>query len=174
MLLSAQVRAAVPPEYYPPAMPLARHDALLPWSRVVTYYGNPLSKRMGILGELPPDEMMAGLEREAEVWRKADPLTPVKPGLELVATVASDTPGPSGMYRSRMPDALIRKVIGLCQEFGWRLCVDGHWREARQYYRHKPSSAGRGASMNNVIDLNGFGKKHESPLHPVGRRCGDA
>jgi len=69
---------------------------------------------------------------------------------------------------------LIRKVIGLCQEFGWRLCVDGHWREARQYYRHKPSSAGRAASMNNVIDLNGFGKKHESPLHPVGRRCGDA
>jgi len=105
-------------------MPAPRRDALLPWSRIVTYYGNPLSKRMGILGEIPPAEMMAGLEREAKLWAKADPLTRVKPGLELVATVAADTPGPSGLYRTRMPDALIAKVIGWARSKGWLIILD--------------------------------------------------
>ena len=123
MFLSVRALAAAPP-YYPPAMPAPRHGALLPWCRVVTYYGNPLSKRMGILGELPPAEMMAGLERESAAWQKADPTTCVKPGLELVATVASDSPGPSGLYRSRMPDALIRKVIGWARSKGWLVILD--------------------------------------------------
>lgn len=122
--LAASALAAEPPAYYPPAMPAPRRDALLPWSRIVTYYGNPLSKRMGILGEIPPAEMMAGLEREAKAWAKADPLTRVKPGLELVATVAADTPGPSGLYRTRMPDALIAKVIGWARSKGWLIILD--------------------------------------------------
>ena len=122
MLLAVRAFAAAP--YYPPAMPEPRHGALLPWCRVVTYYGNPLSKKMGILGELPPAEMMAGLEREAAAWQKADPSTCVRPGLELVATVAADYPGPSGLYRSRMPDALIEKVIGWARSKGWLVILD--------------------------------------------------
>ncbi|MDE2141491.1 MAG: hypothetical protein KGL74_03105 [Elusimicrobia bacterium] len=124
MLLAVSAPAAVPPPYFPPAMPSPRRDALLPWNRIVTYYGNPLSKKMGILGELPPDQMMAGLQREAEAWRRADPHTRVKPGLELVATVASDYPGPSGFYRTRMPDALISKVIGWARSRGWLIILD--------------------------------------------------
>jgi hypothetical protein len=124
LLLAARALADVPPPYVPPAMPPPHHGALLPWCRIVTYYGNPLSKRMGILGELPPPEMMAGLEREAAAWRKADPNTCVKPGLELVATVASATPGPSGFYRTRMPDALISKVIGWARSKGWLVILD--------------------------------------------------
>ncbi|MBL0179693.1 MAG: hypothetical protein IPP98_11285 [Gemmatimonadetes bacterium] len=33
---------------------VARRDALLPKHRIIAYYGNPLSTRMGILGEIPP------------------------------------------------------------------------------------------------------------------------
>ncbi len=41
----------------------ARPEAgLLPESRIVTYYGNPLSKKMGILGEIPPEEMVKRLQ----------------------------------------------------------------------------------------------------------------
>jgi hypothetical protein len=122
--MSAAAAASEPPPYFPPPMPAPRRDALLPWSRVVTYYGNPLSKKMGILGELPPEQMMAGLEREAAAWRKADPLTTVRPGLELVATVASNTPGPSGYFRTRMPDALIAKVVGWARSRGWLIILD--------------------------------------------------
>jgi hypothetical protein len=138
LLLASAAAAAV---YYPPALPAPRPDALLPWNRVVTYYGNPLSKRMGVLGELPPAEMMAGLEREAAAWRRADPGTRVLPGLELVATVAADTPGPSGLYRTRMPDALIAKVIGWARSKGWLTILDiqvGHARTQDEIERLRP------------------------------------
>ena len=93
-------------------------------TRWVTYYGNPLSKRMGILGEIPPEEMMDRLAAEAERWRAAEPGTRVQPALELVATVASDSPGPDGKYRNRMDDKLIEKVLGWARSRGWPLILD--------------------------------------------------
>ncbi len=130
-----------PPPYFPPAQPAPRRDALLPWNRIVTYYGNPLSKRMGILGEIPLDQMLAGLRREAQAWRKADPTMKVRPGLELVATVASDRPGPSGLYRTRMPDALIAKVVGWARSQGWLVILDvqvGHAEVKDEVARLRP------------------------------------
>src|ERR1700685_260444 len=35
--------------------------ALLPHYRIVAYYGNPMSRRMGILGQIAPDSMLARL-----------------------------------------------------------------------------------------------------------------
>ncbi|MDE2039286.1 MAG: hypothetical protein KGO96_04905 [Elusimicrobia bacterium] len=101
-----------------------RAAGLLPAHRIVTYYGNPLSKRMGVLGESPPDEMLAQLERAARQWQKADPKTKVWPGLELVATVASDWPGPDGLYRTRMDSALIEKVCSWAQKRHWLVILD--------------------------------------------------
>ncbi|MDD5303823.1 MAG: hypothetical protein PHS14_12045 [Elusimicrobia bacterium] len=97
---------------------------LLPDCRIVSYYGNPLSKRMGILGEIPVEEMLKRLEAQSELWRRADPGTPVLPALELVATVASGTPGPDGLYRNRMPDALVEKVIGWAARRNWLVILD--------------------------------------------------
>lgn len=141
VLLFTSAAIAAPAPYVPPAMPAPRRGSLLPWSRIVTYYGNPLSKKMGILGELPPDQMMAGLEREVQEWRKADPNTRVLPGLELVATVAADSPGPSGLYRTRMPDALIDKVVGWARAKGWLVILDiqvGHASVKDEVERLKP------------------------------------
>lgn len=108
-----------------PAAPAACPPGkLLPECRIVSYYGNPLSKRMGILGEIPVEQMLARLETQAEEWRRADPATPVLPALELVATVASPTPGPDGRYNNRMPDALIEKVIGWAARRGWLVILD--------------------------------------------------
>jgi hypothetical protein len=101
-----------------------RPQALLPGSRVVTYYGNPLSKRMGILGEIPPAEMLERLAAEAKLWQEADPATTVRPGLELVAAVASPTPGEGGRYTTRMPRSLIEKVIGWSHRRGWLTILD--------------------------------------------------
>ena len=50
--------------------------SLLPSHRIVAFYGNPLSKKMGILGELPPDQMLARFDKEIAEWRKADPSHP--------------------------------------------------------------------------------------------------
>ena len=86
--------------------------ALLPKTRIVAYYGNPLSKRMGVLGEYEVDEMLRRLDVEVARWRKADPATPVKPALHLVAVTAQGAPGRDGKYRLRMDSTLIEKVYG--------------------------------------------------------------
>lgn len=104
--------------------PAAPRPGPLDGTRWVTYYGNPLSKRMGILGEIPPEEMMDRLAKQAAEWRAADPATKVQPALELVATVASDQPGQGGLYRTRMPDPVIDKVLGWARSRGWPLILD--------------------------------------------------
>ena len=45
-----------------PAIPAVLPGAILPKYRVVAYYGNPHSKRMGVLGEYPEQEMLSTLD----------------------------------------------------------------------------------------------------------------
>ena len=89
--------------------------ALFPARRVVAFYGNPLSKKMGVLGEYPVDDMLARLDQEVRRWQEADPTTPVQPALHLIAVVAQGAPGRDGMYRLRMPDTLIERVYQWAQ-----------------------------------------------------------
>jgi hypothetical protein len=84
--------------------------ALLPHYRIVAYYGNPMSRRMGILGQIAPDSMLARLQGEVRAYAAADTGTPVMPALELIVTVAQAGPGADGKYRLRMPDTLIDRV----------------------------------------------------------------
>jgi hypothetical protein len=95
-----------------PTGPAPAPGAILPAKRIVAFYGNPLSKRMGVLGEYPVDDMLARLDREVARWQKADPSTPVQPALHLVTVVAQGAPGRDGKYRLRMDSALIEKVYG--------------------------------------------------------------
>jgi hypothetical protein len=96
---------------WPVKGPAVLPGSLLPAKRIVAYYGNPLSKRMGILGELPPEQMLARLDREVARWKEADPATPVQPALHLVAVVAQGSAGRDGKWRTRMADTLIERVI---------------------------------------------------------------
>lgn len=107
-----------------PAPPTPLPGALLPANRIVAYYGNPLSKRMGILGEIPPDQMLARLEQTAAEWQKADTTVKVLPALHLIATVAQGQPGPEKMYRLRMSDSIIERVAGWAEQKGWLLFLD--------------------------------------------------
>lgn len=77
--------------------------AMLPFKRIVAYYGNFYSKGMGILGELPPDEMLRRLQVEAKRWQAADPAIPVQPALHYIAVTAQRSPGKGKYYRLRMP-----------------------------------------------------------------------
>lgn len=90
--------------------------AILPYKRVVAYYGNLYSKKMGILGELPPAEMIAKLKGEVKNWQKADPKTPVQPALHYIAVVAQGDGGKDGKYRYRMPFKQIDSVLVLAKK----------------------------------------------------------
>jgi hypothetical protein len=104
----------------PPLLP----GSLLPEYRIIAFYGNPKSSRMGILGELPPAEMLPKLERTALEWAKADPGRKTLPALHLIATVAQGAPGGGGKYRLRHSDQLIEQVLGWAEERGWLVFLD--------------------------------------------------
>jgi len=87
--------------------------AILPNKRIVAFYGNLFSKRMGILGQLPPKEMLSKLDIEVKRWQKADSLTPVQPALHYIAVVAQGSPGKDGKFRYRMPDKQIDSVMAI-------------------------------------------------------------
>ncbi len=103
-------RDSVMNSWWPVKGPDPLPGAILPHKRIVAYYGNPFSKRMGVLGEYPSDSMLKMLDAEVAAWEKADPSTPVQPALHLIAVVAQASPGSDGKYRLRMPDSLIVRV----------------------------------------------------------------
>lgn len=108
------------PVKYPPPLP----GSILPQKRIVAYYGNPKSKKMGALGEYPKDEMLKRLKGEVAKWEKADPSLPVQPALHLVAVVAQGEPGKTGKYRMIHPDALVNEVYGWAKEVNGILFID--------------------------------------------------
>lgn len=95
---------------WPPKMPVALPGSIFPAKRIVAFYGNPASKRMGILGEFAPEEMLAKLDQEIAEWNKLDPQHPVQPALHLVAVVAQGSAGSDGKYRARVDSINIEKV----------------------------------------------------------------
>ena len=95
--------------------PYPQPGAILPFKRIVAFYGNLFSKRMGILGQLPPKEMLAKLDTEVKKWEQADPKTPVQPALHYIAVVASGVKGKDGKFRTRMPDKQIDSVLTIAR-----------------------------------------------------------
>ncbi len=108
------------PVQTPPILP----GSILPQKRIVAYYGNPKSKKMGALGEYPKDEMLRRLKVEVANWEKADPSLPVQPALHLVAVVAQGEAGKAGKYRMIHPDALVNEVYGWAKEINGILFLD--------------------------------------------------
>lgn len=88
------------------------------------YYGNPLSKRMGVLGQYPQATMIAKLQQEVHDFQVADPATPVIPGFHLIVTVAQGSPGKYGLYRLRMTDSLIGYWCDLAASKGYLIFLD--------------------------------------------------
>lgn len=98
--------------------------AILPAHRIIAYYGNPLSTRMGILGEIAPAKMLARLDSTAKAWQRADSGRSVAPALHLIVTVAQARAGQDGMYRARHGDLLIARVAQWAEDRGWLLFLD--------------------------------------------------
>ena len=109
---------------WPVKFPAPLPGSILPQKRIVAYYGNPLSKKMGVLGEYQKDDMLQRLKRETARWQAADPSHPVQPALHLIAVVAQGEPGKAGMYRMIMPDAVINKVYAWAKEAHAILFID--------------------------------------------------
>ena len=95
--------------------PYPLDGAILPFKRIVAYYGNLYSKRMGVLGEYPPAEVWQKLNTEIKAWEAADPSTPVIPAIHYIAVVAQGNPSKDGKYRTRMPDCQIDSALSIAK-----------------------------------------------------------
>ncbi|MFL5385078.1 MAG: hypothetical protein ACJ8GN_21365 [Longimicrobiaceae bacterium] len=101
-----------------------RDGDLLPCNRIVAYYGNPSSTRMGALGEFPRDEMLRRLQAEVQRWNQADPSTRAIPALHLIAVVAQGAPGPSGHYRAQMRDHAVDSIYQMARSINAVMFLD--------------------------------------------------
>ena len=98
--------------------------AILPFKRIVAYYGNFYNPIMGILGEYPPDTMLRKLQEQAKVWELADTMIPVLPALHYIAVSAQLEPGKGRKYRLRMPVSQIEKCIALARKINGIVFLD--------------------------------------------------
>ena len=95
--------------------------AVFPYHRVVAYYGNLYSKRMGVLGEYPKDTMFKMLLAECEKWKNADTALPVRPALHYIAVTAQSN---GGKQRMRMPFHQIDTILNWAKEINALVFID--------------------------------------------------
>lgn len=109
---------------WPVKGPYPLPGAILPFHRIVAYYGNFYSTKMGILGELPPDDMLKKLMGEVKNWQDADTTLKVIPALHYIVVSAQGSPGKGNTYRLRMPFTQIDKTLELAKRIDGLVFLD--------------------------------------------------
>jgi hypothetical protein len=109
---------------WPAKAPLPLPGAVLPFNRIVAYYGNLYSTRMGILGELPKAQMFTKLKGEMARWQAADSSIPVIPALHYIAVTAQGYKGQDGKHRLRMPAHQIDTIMNWAKEINALVFLD--------------------------------------------------
>jgi hypothetical protein len=106
------------------AAPTPGHPSrVLDTNLLVTWYGNPWSQRMGILGRLDGSALADGLKRQAAAYASAS-TKHVLPAYELVAVVGQPQPGRDGRYRRRESYAVIDRMLQEARAAGFKLILD--------------------------------------------------
>ena len=121
---TATTSVSVPGRLWPKATVYPEGGALLPENRIVAYYGNFYSKKMGVLGEYPEDEVLAKLASTSAMWAREDPNTPTIPAIQYIAVVAQGQAGADGMWHARMPDVEIQKALDMANSLHGLLILD--------------------------------------------------
>ena len=98
--------------------------AILPYKRIIAFYGNLYSKNMGILGELPKQEVLDKLLKEVKAWEEADTVMQVQPALHYIAVTAQLLPGTANKYRLRMPFSQIDSVLKMAEKINAIVFLD--------------------------------------------------
>ncbi|MFL5740551.1 MAG: hypothetical protein ACJ75B_10070 [Flavisolibacter sp.] len=98
--------------------------AILPFHRIVAYYGNLYSTRMGALGKWPKKQMIANLLSEVKKWNAADSVIPSIPALHYIAVTAQGAAGKDGKWRYRMPMSQIDTVLNWAKEINALVFID--------------------------------------------------
>lgn len=98
--------------------------AILPFNRIVAFYGNLYSKNMGVLGQYPRKTMLNKLKEEVKNWEKADTATNVVPALHYICVTAQADAGRNGLHNMRMPFSQIDTVISWAKSINALVFLD--------------------------------------------------
>ncbi len=101
----------------------ARDESLLESHLLITWYGNPRTARMGVLGEHTGEARAAGLRRQAAEYAALTPKR-VLMAYHLVAVIAQCTPGADGLWRRRETRDVIEALLAEARANGFRLILD--------------------------------------------------
>ncbi|XXM73153.1 hypothetical protein ACQ0QQ_04435 [Lysinibacillus sphaericus] len=99
-------------------------DGPLKDHRLVTYYGTPQSKNMGILGTMEPEAFMKKLKEQTQAYSDLDPERPAVPTIELITTMAQSAPGKDGDYVSLTSDKNIETYVNLAEKHDALVILD--------------------------------------------------
>jgi len=121
---TATTSVGVPGLKWPTPAVYPNVSALLPFKRIIAYYGNFYSRQMGVLGEYPEKEVLTKLASTTAMWAQADPSTPTIPAIQYIAVVAQGQQGQDGMWRSRMPDSEIQHAFDMADSMEGLLFLD--------------------------------------------------
>lgn len=97
---------------------------LLSETQILSYYGNPYTADMGILGELPPETLVAELKAHAQLYDSLNGPRGVQPALHMVYATAQGDPGREGLYLQYVDEETLRDYIHLACENGLLIFLD--------------------------------------------------
>lgn len=109
---------------WPVKTPYPLSGAILPYNRIIAFYGNLYSKRMGILGELPKNEMLKKLQSEVTKWQEADSTIKTIPALHYIAITAQGSLGKANLHRMRMPFKQIDTIVNWAKSINALVFLD--------------------------------------------------
>jgi hypothetical protein len=102
----------------------ASRFSILPDHQIVSYYGNPYTEVMGILGSGDPETIAAALERQAARYDDLNGPLGVMPAIHLVYAVAQPHPTGNGLYLQYVDDETVERYLQVAREHNMLLFLD--------------------------------------------------
>lgn len=94
-------------------------NLVFPGRRMIALYGHPSGPALGVMGEQPAAEAAQRAVDMAAEYQQFEE-QPVIPAFEIIATVASDSPGPDGNYVNETnPDELVPYIDAITEAGGY-------------------------------------------------------
>ena len=97
---------------------------MLPEYRILTFYGFPGNKDMGILGEHDKEKTLDLMREQAAAYEAVDPSRPVLIGFEVIASVAQGEPMADGSYLLDTPAEVLDEYTEFAEENDVLLFLD--------------------------------------------------
>jgi hypothetical protein len=98
-------------------------SSFLETNLLVSWYGNPWSERMGILGRLEDKALADGLKKQADAYAAVTHKRVIA-AYELVTIIGQPQPGRDGRYRRRESYVVIDRMLRAARAAGFKLILD--------------------------------------------------